>query len=58
MLIIPCKSVKQQRHSVHSDSKSKPGVYNVLLLPAALLYLYEVRPPASSSYIYEIRLIN
>jgi len=38
-----------------------PGVYNLLLLPAALLFLYEVRPPMSSDYtvcIYEIRLIK
>ena len=33
-------------------------MYNLLLLPAALFYLYEVRPPMPSSYICEIHLIK
>jgi len=37
---------------------TRAGVYNLLLLPAALLFLHEVWPPMNSSYIYDIRLIK
>jgi len=50
------------RHFFHPGElllfASSTGVYNLLLLPATLLLLYEVRPPMPSNYINEIRLIK